>query len=432
MAEVESLYRFNRTGWARVDARTGRSCALLLACSLACATRSEAASVTVFEDGFEPPCYGIANDRPGCIVMPFGTPAITPPVRATPDAGWNRVDVYALVDRSGSMSAENSTIKNNFASVVAAIRCAPLGNGADGNCFDDLWAGAGSFGFSGSGAEAYRNYRDVQPSPNITGMPTTEPGGCCSEITHQALQSTLTGVSGAACSIAGLNARSNCDTSPAGADGTGWACFRADAAPVVALFTDEAPSANFTCPDWSTIVRPDYIALGARVLSAYGSTSSQQAINEFEQFATDTGAIDATQGNAPLVVSGADTTAATAMQNLLLTLRTKTPMAVSATLIDATGDAYGPADFVSRIDAVNDGSGGCPKGATTFDVDEDGHPDTFLSVMPGTRVCFVIVTRPAGTVPANGNLQYYPATFRVLGDGRMTIADRPVVFTVPP
>src|SRR6185503_229792 len=105
------------------------------------------------------------------------------------------VDLYVLLDRSGSMSAEITTVKNNLASVVANLKCPP---NVTTNCIPDLWAGAGTIGYSGSGIEAYRNYVDIQPNPSFAGVPTTEPGGCCAEPLTFGAWSSVTGGGGAA------------------------------------------------------------------------------------------------------------------------------------------------------------------------------------------------------------------------------------------
>ena len=63
------------------------------------------------------------------------------------------VDLYVLLDRSGSMSTEIVDVKNNLATVVQQPRRARRSAPAQpANCIPDLWAGAGTIGYQGSGA----------------------------------------------------------------------------------------------------------------------------------------------------------------------------------------------------------------------------------------------------------------------------------------
>lgn len=405
--------------------------AMLVAICLGATAECAALPDAVLSDGFEPACYGTANDRPGCIVVPFNQPPLTPTYATSSQAAWNRVDLYALLDRSGSMSTEISSIRNNLSTVVRQLQCEPAGTGAAGACIEDLWAGAGTFAYSGSDADAYRHYSDLRPNPDFASLPITEPVGCCSEVTWFALYSAITGLGGAGCPSLTTVARANCTTSPAGAEGTGYACFRPDAASFVILSSDERPSLNFTCPTWSTVVRPEYLARGARVATAYGSGVTADTITEFQGLATDTGAVDALNGNAPIVVSGADTNAATAIRNAILSFRAGTPMAVRAEVLDDPNDSFDVAAFVQRVEVVNDGSNGCPNAAGTDDGDGDGFADTFLALLPGAKFCFRVITMQNQTAPATSGIQLFPATLRFIGDVQMTIAEIKLTFAVP-
>ncbi len=390
-----------------------------------------------FEDGFEPACYGIANDRPGCVVVPFNQPPLTASIRAASAAEWTRIDTYVLIDRSGSMSSEGTALRNNLSSVTAGLACPPQGVGTPGQCFRDAWWGAGTFAYAMSGADSYRNHADLQPLPNFSTMSVTEPSGCCSEITLLAMSSTLTGLgsSAAACGAGNFAARATCAGSPAANAGVptfGYPCFREDAAPFVVVFSDEAPSANTNCPVWSTVLRQQFLERGARFIGIHGAGSAAQLLTEFRMFASDTGSIDQTNGAAPLVFDGSDTNAPAAFASAMQAVRRGVPMNVTAVLIDDPADAVDVAAFVQRIEVINDGSNGCPGAAAVSDTNGDGFADTFLGVTPGAPVCFRLVPRSNSSVAAAGQLQQFPGVLRIRGDGRMPIADTRLWFVVPP
>lgn len=414
--------------------RLATRCLVAVVC-LAPAAAFGGTVAAVFGDGFESPCNGTANDLPGCIVVPFAQPPLTPFLQASERAEWNRVDVYVLLDRSGSMQAELQSIRSDIGTALDALRCAPDGTGAPGDCYSDLWAGAGLFGYAmSSGGNAYRNALDVRANPDFGSLTITEPDGCCSEVTHFALASAITGqgtAAFAACGISSVTSRSSCASSPAGEEGYGYGCFRPDAATLVVLASDEAPSANTSCPNWANSVRPAYLARRARIASIYGDATAGPAIGEFLAFANDTGAVDATNGNQPLVYAGGGSSAAQAFELALRSFRAGTPIDVDVELVDDPNDAIDTLAFVDRIDLVNDGSDGCPNAATLADFDGDGTDDTFADLTPGSLACFRIVPAANASVPATGGLQLFGATLQVRADHHVPIATQRIRFVVP-
>src|SRR5690606_13452438 len=85
------------------------------------------------------------------------------------------VDMYVILDRSGSMSNEITTVKNNLATAVSRLTCPPLGTGNPATCIPDLRAGAGTVGYQDSGAAAFQNWVDVRQAPSFASLPTSEP-----------------------------------------------------------------------------------------------------------------------------------------------------------------------------------------------------------------------------------------------------------------
>jgi hypothetical protein len=225
--------------------------------------------------------------------------------------------------------------------------------------------------------------------------------------------------------------RSSCKGSPTGANGFGYACFRPDAATLVVLASDEAPTANLNCPQWATGVRPAYLARGARIASVYGDGTPGPAIGEFLAFANDTGAVDATNGNQPLVFSGGGSAAVQSFALALESFRAGTPIDVDVVLVDDPSDAVDTQVFVDRIEVVNDGSEGCPNAVPVDDFDGDGTPNTFVALTPGTLACFRIVPAPNASVPATGVLQVFGATLHVRADHHVPITTQRIWFSVP-
>ena len=252
-----------------------------------------------------------------------------------------RADLYVILDRSGSMSTELATIKNNLATAVNELTCPPAGTGDPDVCIEDLWAGAGTLGYAGSTTAAFQNWVDLRPSPSFASIPTTEPDGCCAEPMTFAIHATITGSGGASYGISGVAPRSTCGGSPAANAGFatfGYPCFRADAITLVVLATDEAPLSpgdTFKTPDWNTVVRPAMIARGAYFVGLVGDGAAAAVTTDLQKMATDTGAVDSRNGNAPLVFAGAGATAATALRDGIRTLIAGAPRPKPLTANDA-------------------------------------------------------------------------------------------------
>ncbi|HEY5937198.1 MAG TPA: hypothetical protein VIU61_21255 [Kofleriaceae bacterium] len=346
------------------------------------------------------------------------------------------VDLYVLLDRSGSMSAEITTVKNNLASVVANLKCPP---NVTTNCIPDLWAGAGTIGYSGSGIDAYRNWVDIQPNPSFVSVPTTEPGGCCAEPLTFGAFSAVTGQGGAAYGFSGVQPRNTCVGSPAANAGYGtfgYPCFRQGALPVIMLATDEVPlSAGDTnkTPNWDTIVKPQYTAAKARLVGILGSAYGANTDVDLRKMATDTGAIDALNGNAPLVFDGAGTNSAAAIQQGILRLANGLPLDINAVGVDDPTDAVDAmASFVDHLETLQLGTANCANGLNDIDSNADGYDDKYVQVRTGTPVCWKVVSKPNVSVPATDAPQLFRAKVKVYGDGITQLDERDVFFLVPP
>lgn len=341
------------------------------------------------------------------------------------------VDMYVILDRSGSMSTEITAVKNNLSAVVNNLTCAPLGAGVPPNCIPDLQAGAGTVGYSGSGADAYRHQVDIAVNPSFAALPITEPGGCCSEPLTFSAFSAVTGQGGAAFGFPGVGPRAGCP-----ANTFGYPCFRNNALPVVLLATDEPPLTGVGTnpnPNWNTIVRPEFTSRSVRLVGIVGSGPGANTVAGLNTMATDTGAVDAANGNAPLVFDGAGANAAAAIQTGILTLANGIPLDINAVTVDDATDAVDSiASFVDHIETLQLGTAACANGLTDVDTNADTFLDQYVNVQAGTPVCWKLVSKQNTTVPATDVPQLFRATVRVFGDGITQLDERDVFFLVPP
>lgn len=339
------------------------------------------------------------------------------------------VDLYVLLDRSGSMSTEINNVKNNLAAVVNNLKCPP---GVTTNCIPDLQAGAGTVGYHGAGAAAFQNWVDIQANPNFSGVPTTEPTGVSDtqEPLTFAAFAAVTGQGGANYTMGSVPARSGC-----GAGRFGYPCFRSNALPVVLLATDEPPISSgdtYKSPAWSA-VQPMFTAAKARLVGILGSDLSAGTDADLRTMATGTGAVDALNGNAPLVFDGAGANAASAIQTGILRLANGLPLDINAVTQDDPSDQVNAiTSFIDHIQTLQLGTALCANGLTDTDTNGDTFKDKFVQVRTGTPVCWKVVSKPNTTVPAKASPQLFRATVTVYGDGITQLDQRDVFFLVPP
>lgn len=350
------------------------------------------------------------------------------------------VDMYVLIDRSGSMSQEITSVRDNLSTAIQHLTCGGVGSNP-ATCIPDLWAGAGTIGYQGSGVNAYQNYRDIQKNPNISGIPISEPSGTNSqEPLTFAAWATITGNGGSSYSMGSVPARSTCAGSPAQVAGFqtfGYPCFRQGALPVVLLATDEPPISSgdtYKAPAWSTIVKPVFLAAKAKLIGIMGSGVAGTSVEtDMKLMATDSGAIDASNNNAPLVFDGSGANAATAIENGIRALANGLPLDINALTVDDPADAVDAVTaFVDHLQTLQLGTAQCANGLTDVDTNGDQFKDKYIQVRTGTPVCWTVVSKQNTTVPATDVPQLFRAKVKVYGDGVTQLDERNVFFLVPP
>jgi hypothetical protein len=171
----------------------------------------------------------------------------------------------------------------------------------------------------------------------------------------------------------------------------------------------------------------------ARLVGIYGSGSAAATITDLQVMATGTGAVDAASANAPLVFSGSDASAATAIQNGILTLAAGVPLDLGTALEDDPSDAVDAvAAFVDHLETLQLGTPECANGLPAVDTDADTLDDAYVDVRAGTPVCWKLLPKSNATLPESAVPQVFRATVRVLGDGVTALDARDVFFIVPP
>lgn len=344
-----------------------------------------------------------------------------------------KVDLYLLMDLSGSMNDEATAVRNNMSSVVRNLTCPPAGDGAPGDCIAELWSGAGTFTYAER--NPYVNRLRVQPDPDLTGpaIPSVDSASCsaCAEPHRLAAWATVTGLGFASSGCSGaasFPAAASCATSPAGAGAIGYPCFRPGALPVLLLATDE-PS-QYTCPSATTVVNRAR-AIGGKIIGILGSAVATGTRDQLEALAAGTGAV--TSAGSPLVFDGAGASASSAIEDAIRTLANNVPLDVSARPVDLGGDAVDAVTaFVDHLETLQLGSSSCQDGLNDSDSDGDGFDDLYRGVLPGTPVCWKLVARSNSSVPATADPQLFRARVDVYGDGVTLLDSRDVWFVVPP
>lgn len=374
----------------------------------------------------------------------FRVPYKEAPDPAEDDLGFSTalqlVDLYVLIDRSGSMVDEMNSIRSNLSSVIQKLTC---GTGAAGQCIKELWSGLGAFTYADY--EPFIHKVDMQPNAEAVGnsMPAVVGSGCpaggCVEPHLLAAFSAASGKGPSATGCFGVSSypdRMTCAGSPAGDGGKGYPCFRPNALPVILLVTDEPPSTQFSCPGFSTVGQAAS-AIGAKIVGVRGasidSTEAQAVQNDLATLATSTGAVN--KDGQPLVFQGFDGQAASAIENGIRTLTNSIPLDMSARIVDDPSDEVDTvAAFVDRVETLQAGSPECTGGLAEQDSNGDGRPDVFVDVVAGTPICWKLVPRQNTTVANAGTEEpkLYPAKVEVYGDGVTLLDTRTVLFVVPP
>lgn len=411
------------------------------------------------------PTIGIPADD-FYVVLPYMRDMVDRPL----SFGTNiqQADVFIMVDRTGSMSEEISSLKSSLASTVTQMAMQ----------IPDIGVGFGGFaGFGGSAAGHVTCVLGICSGPDgpdgdvpfhLYSTITTNPaemvadvmplaadqGGATWASFNEALYQAATGEG-----IAPWVPPQNCLPEP-DAPGVryGYPCFRPGSLPIMVVVSDSSSkngplvgasgtydASGFTMgppPHTYEQTRDSLVAIGARVIgiaSTAGSSSgcgpqvsSPTGVEQYDVYANDTGTIDAS--GAPIVFTiGCDGTGlGTRLVDAVREIATETPQDITTAVRDGADFPMGATEIDARnfVKAITPTSLDEPSGATTCPDATRCDALSFYDVRPGGRVYFDVHFYNDFVPPAS-SAQIFRATIVVLGNGVAQLDSHEVIIVVP-
>lgn len=424
----------NTVTWVAVRESTRRriaSAALLAVCLASCGSKT----------GLYAPDAGIdAGTDAGTDAGPDAGPPPRPCIEAPREIGEVTaslsvpaslavVDVMFVIDSSGSMRDEIDTIRARLRDVVVPGIRAAIPDAAFGVAL------FGEFPVVPHGPPDVRPY--LMRAPITTDVTRIEAALDASpswgnfddpEAAIEGLYQTITGEGYGTPSTPGyIPASSGCARG-----GTGGACFRREALPIVMLITDApmhngppdvSPIANygFTPPphgyeETVSLVR----ALGALVLGLGASDPSRPSPHpHLRALARDTGSLDGDGEPLTFDIGGGGGGVGAEIVGAVQFVASEVPLEVDALAEDLPGDSV-DASLVLR-------------GMRARSADPPGNVeriegDTFFGVIPGTELTFEVVVDASG-LPPSSERRVFPARiiFRAAGRSRLEVTEVDIV-----
>jgi hypothetical protein len=347
-------------------------------------------------------------------------------------------DVYFLFDRTGSMAPETNSLRSAVASIIENLTCESSGAACanDGECaageicalsgtcieapaingcIPSVWTGAGVYGGSSL----------MYPIDNLASLSAD------ASATEAALPTDV-GVYG---SDEALFQAAECIADPSrcpvgrtrGCVMTGVGCpgFRPGALKMLVVITDERNELVDLAYDASsagaalTAAGITFVGIDADVAHAGRA--------DLEAIARASSSLDS--DGTPLVYDGDEGAVVSAVSAAIGEITHEVPFRATTEVIDEEGDDGDAAPFIARLEVSTSGPACSTAGA--IDTDLDGFRDTFVSLRPGTPVCWDVVPRENTIVPPELSPLVFRARVRVLGDGS-PLDERRVHFLVPP
>ncbi len=377
-------------------------------------------------------------------------------------------DMYILLDDSGSMQGEMTSLNMALSTAIDELTCDDFGVPClgDSACDQDQICGAGgsciesprttscieSFNTGFGLYEAYfRNRLSVQPDPSstVSVLPTSAGSGSSEKPTL---------------SLKCIADKSQCDVldisnggKPCANGGVGCVGFREDAVKIVINVTDEPDACNYkNFEDDGSLatacVQPYQDAVNAMQAAkvTYIGVNSIEApdpgreptgtdlrtIQMMEYLSTATGATN--QDGEPLWFRGADDGAAEAVVQGVQEVVKNVPLRIQLEPMEESGDAGDILHIIDKIEVNSTGNDPCVRQLNISDSNGDGSLDTFDGVLPGTPVCWDVTVKD-NSEAALGGLAIEPTAepqvfrLRMIVRGNDAIVDeRTAYFLVPP
>ena len=376
---------------------------------------------------------------------PYEDTASPPNDRLDFSTAFQNVDIYFMIDYSGSMSGEITSIHNSITTVIDDLVCSPGENPSVTNCIPDLQTGVGQYGGQAGVNPNLEHLKDINgvnliadgPSSTEALLPSTAPGWG-NEYHIQAMDMAVGG---------------SCASDPTR---FGLACYRSNSLRILLMATDEPFSQD---PFWPGQAQPILDNLANNNIVVIGVYGASSVINDMSSMqggtppepmipVLTTTNINTTACNAlpagafynnQAIVEGINANAANAVTCAIQAVTAYVDQDVRAEAlndpanVDGNGDPVdAPSAFIDYIEVFMDGSPECPNYTDVSDSDSDGHADVFLSLLPGNPVCWMIHVKDNITVEPTTEPLMFRATIDVYGTGTSLLDSRDVFFLVPP
>lgn len=354
-------------------------------------------------------------------------------------------DMYILIDESGSMSSEMSSIKKALTNAVDILTCDDYGVACFGtaNCDPGQFCGTGgtciqnprtsgcieSF-YTGYGLydDSFSHFVELQPDPSVTvaSLPTKASGGT-SERVYAALSC--------------IADRTQCeDKLICEPEGKSCVGYREDAIRIVVNVTDEGDACSessagrMTCPPKED--RAVEALLNGKV--TYVGVNSNSSIDSGADIRTQelmnalTERTNSVNGDGdPLWFRGADEMASDAIVEAIQDVVKNVPLRVSIELKETQDDPGNILHLIDRVEVNNSGDNDCTALPNVEDSDGDSIKDTFGGVVPGTPVCWDVSIFDNETIPPSDEPLVYRLRMIVRGNDAI-IDERTAYFLIPP
>lgn len=406
-----------------------RGSALLLLFALATAGCGAKSGLDV-PDAERPPLPTPPRDAgtpPLCVEVPLEagpvTAAITTPIALV------IVDVLFLVDASGSMSDEIENIRERLSEVVVpGVRAA----------IPDAW-----FGLALAGEFPVDPHGPPEVLPYTLGVPMT------SDVrrVESALESVPSwgNFDDAEAQVEALYQAATGEgigtwvppSTGCALGGSGGACFRDSALPVIVLITDapfhngplDVPPVELYDFDTSLAQPHSYVdaldALrdrGALVIGLGATDSSRPStLPHLREIARDTGAIAASGAPLAFDIGSSGDGVGAGIVDAIERLAAEVPLDIEARVEDVPGDGIDAAPLLRGVRPRSAEPASGVRGTT-----ETG----FLGVVPGTRVTFELLF-DASALPAADETRRFPARVVFVASGRSRVGSVDVLIVVP-
>ncbi|MBJ94845.1 MAG: hypothetical protein CMP23_10295 [Rickettsiales bacterium] len=353
----------------------------------------------------------------------------------TTTTNYQQLDVWFLMDRTCSMSAEIEAMADAMVDIVDSLTCESSGATCDedaacdsdevcgwqGECIEDpalvgcvpsFWSGTGTYQDAGF---SVTNLASINSDAALTAsmFPTSIAGGSDENL----FQAAACVADPAACGPA--------VTLDCAAYGIGCPGYRDDSVRVLVQVTDEddqsSPQTYNAAMAGAALQSQDIEYIGI------DCDTNSMGLADLQAVATEAGSFDA-DGN-PLVFSGVGSEVVPAVTEAIQTLVEDVPVEVTVTATDLPGDSGDSLVFLDYFEVVS-GVDGCTD-APALDSDGDGFAETYTSVLPGTTVCWSFNVDNSTAVIPTDEVQTFDMLLTITGNNAV-LDEYTITFVVGP